>query len=163
MLKCNLYRCFQFIRRINFRNSLTPGRVRRFNNDRPREFIDIRKSLFLRSITFGFRHIESVICKKLSEPVLVLEYTYGFIWSGHGQPHLIGDVCCRDDPRIHGKRHYTVNLPLSCFRQNSFFVYYADIDIFVRIFMRDVIREIVTCYDITSKFMSGFYYREEVT
>ena len=29
--------------------------------------------------------------------------------------------------------------------------------------MRDVIREIVTCYDVTSKFMSGFYYREEVT
>lgn len=163
MLECNLYRCFQFIRRINFRNSFTPGRVCRLNNDRPREFIGIRKSIFLRSITFGFRHIESVICQKLSEPVLVLEYTHGFIWSGHWQSHLIGDVCCRNDSRIHSKRHYAVNLPLTCFSQNSFFVHYADIDIFVGVFMRDIIREIVTCYDVTSKFMSGFYNREEVT
>ena len=33
MLECNLYRCFQFIRCINFRNSFAPGRVRRLDND----------------------------------------------------------------------------------------------------------------------------------
>ena len=160
-------RCFQRILDllwpIDFCHTFAPGRIGRLDDYRPGERGDVRHRLFYGRVTFSFRHIESVICKKLSEPVLVLEYTHGFIWSGHGQPHLIGDVCCRDDPRIHGKRHYTVNLSLSCFRQNSFFVYYADIDIFVRIFMRDVIREIVTCYDVTSKFMSGFYYREEVT
>ena len=108
-------------------------------------------------------NVKSILQKKISEFSLVLQNRHRLVRAAGRQAHFFRNVCRGNYTRVAGKGHYSVYLKLASRRENRIHIDYTDVAVFIRIFVSDIVGEIIAGNNVQPKLVSRIYNGECVS
>lgn len=140
----------EFLLGVDSRYAFAAGGVGGLYYQRESESLDVFTGFFAGFITAGEGDVEVVVGKELAEEVFVLQNADALVTAGEGESHLFGYIGGGDYAGVYGEGHDAVDVQTPGEIQDFVLFNYAEVVVFVGVFVGYVAGDVVDGDDVGS-------------